>query len=134
MKRLDRPAKSVCLTAPAVNRDCLSTEYAQSKDNAEAISILASHNDWVLSVAFRIGDPISDFLHHDHEYFQRALGYSGPPVPAPPPIMPPWQISDSDNFGHGDYLPPGDAGKWQLSAEFMARAFRGQPQNWPNLE
>jgi alpha/beta hydrolase family protein DUF900 len=140
VKNLDRPARTVCLTAPAINRDCLATEYAAAAANSAAISILASRQDLVLKVAFRIGDPIADALHDDHALFETALGSAGPPTPAAPPIVPPWQIPDQAGYGHGDYLPPGDrvqtpqevaGARWSRSAGFIARAFRGQPQTWP---
>jgi hypothetical protein len=136
VKNLDRPASVVCLTAAAINRDALATEYAAATANAAAISLLASHQDRVLQLAFRVGDPIADLLHDDHAFFERALGYDGPPVPTLPPIAPPWQIPDGLAYGHGDYLPPGDAvapanAKWAAAADFIARAFRGQPQSWP---
>ena len=44
--------------------------------------------------------------------FQMALGSDGPPTPASPPVTPPWQISDQDNYGHSDYLPPTDPARW----------------------
>ena len=139
VKNLSHPARAVCLTAAAINMDCLTTEYAGSTGNASQINLLASKKDLVLKVAFRIGDPISDLLNDDHRQFETALGYGGPPVPAIPPIGFPWQISDAEHFGHGDYLPPGAAvqgaeavpPKWRRTAEFMLRSFHGQPQVWP---
>lgn len=134
---LDRPARLMCLTAAAINQDCLTTEYAAAAANAEAVSVLASHSDLVLKVAFRIGDPISDALHDDHGAFDSALGYNGAPPSAVPPVTAPWQIADGADYGHGDYLPPGDTAapapdaKWPQPAGFMARAFRGEPQTWP---
>jgi hypothetical protein len=135
---LGRPAQALCLTAAAVNQDCLTAEYAGAAKNALRIAILASHEDMVLKIAFRIGDPISDLLHDDHSYFEKALGYDGPPVPAPLPVLAPWQISDRENYGHGSYLPKGDAmrppdptAQWWKVATFMAQTFRGRPQNWP---
>lgn len=140
VRQLDRRAQLVCLTAAAINRDCLAAEYAGASANAATIALLASHSDWVLKVAFAVGDPISVALYDDHRAFEKALGYDGPPVPAPPPIVAPWQIPDASDFGHGDYLPPGDAteaaaavaaSKWARVATFVSRAFRGQPQAWP---
>jgi hypothetical protein len=140
VQRLGRRASVLCLTAGAVNRDCLIAEYAGAAGNADAISILASHNDWVLKVAFQIGDPIADLLHDDHAPFQPALGYGGPKLPAPPLVHPPWQIPDVADYDHDDYMPPGGAvqdpatmgqAKWPNVADFMKRAFRGQPQGWP---
>ncbi len=138
VKNLDRPARSVCLTAAAINRDCLTGVYADAAGNAEAISNLASRKDWVLKVAFLAGDPIADLLYDSHDTFQRALGYAGPPMP-PPARVAPRQIPDDCGYGHGDYLPPSGpkAGapapdeKWPKAAGFIARAYRGEPQSWP---
>src|SRR5579863_7031136 len=41
---LGRQARAVCLMAGAINRDCLTAEYARAAANAAAISVLASHN------------------------------------------------------------------------------------------
>jgi hypothetical protein len=136
---LGRQAQSVCLTAAAINRDCLTTEYADAAGNSALISVLASHRDDVLKIAFSVGDPFADLLHDDHTPFQAALGSKGPPTPAPQPVRYPWQIPDSNNYGHHDYLPPAQAGalppppdaKWPQAADFMRRAFFGQPQTCP---
>jgi hypothetical protein len=139
VKYLDRPARTVCLTAAAVNRDCLTTEYTAAFANASTISVLASREDMVLKLAFPVGDPIADLLHDDHTPFQIALGYTGPPQPIGATV-PPWQIPDDEDFGHSDYLPPSDAGapartpaaaKWPKSAGFMGRALRRENQTWP---
>lgn len=140
VKSLCRPVRLVCLMAGAINRDCLTAQYEAATANAAAIALLASRSDLVLKVAFRIGDPISDLLHDDHRPFEAALGYSGPAIPAGPPIVAPWQIADSAGYGHGDYLPPGEAlqdaqtapsPKWIQAADYVTRAFRSQTQSWP---
>ena len=131
--------QSVCLTAAAINRDCLTTEYAGAADNSTLISILASREDYVLKIAFSAGDPVADLLHDDHSPFQAALGSDGPPTPAPQSVRYPWQIPDNDDYGHSDYLPPAQPNalppphdaKWAQAADFMKRAFLGQPQIWP---
>jgi hypothetical protein len=137
---LERPARLLCLTAGAINRDCLVTQYAQASTNAATIAILASQSDHVLQLAFPIGDPLADLLHDDHALFTAALGYAGPPVPAAPPVEAPWQISKNDDYDHGDYLPPveivqnapgADPPKWLRVAGFVANAYRGRPQPWP---
>jgi hypothetical protein len=136
---LDRLARSVCLAAGAINRDCLTAEYQGAADNASLISMLASHADNVLKIAFSIGDPLADLLHDDHTPFTAALGYDGPRPPVPSPVRHPWQIPDRDGYGHGDYLPPAQANavpappgsKWPRAADFMKRSFLGQPQTWP---
>ncbi|HEY6257239.1 MAG TPA: alpha/beta hydrolase [Xanthobacteraceae bacterium] len=138
---LARKARSVCLTAAAINQDCLVTEYSDAARNAERISILASRRDLVLKLAYSIGDPFAELLHSDHTPFEIALGLQGPPTPAAPPVVPPWQIADRDDYGHGSYLPPYQPiplppppppqTQWPRAADFMMRAFLGQPQTWP---
>jgi len=134
--RLTRPAKTLCLTAGAINDDCLDAEYAGAASNAAAASVLASRRDTVLSLAFPPGDIISDLLHGDHKPGRAALGYDGPAAPVAGTVSP-TQIPDKMNYGHGDYLPPGDpdaaaaGGKWRNVAGFIARAFRGEMQSWP---
>jgi hypothetical protein len=136
---LARKARSVCVTAAAINRDCLTAEYSRAAANSEMISILASHEDDVLKIAFSVGDPFADLLHDDHTPFQAALGSGGPPTPAPQPVRFPWQIPDGDDYGHHSYLPPAQAvalppppgTQWAQAANFMRRAFFGQPQTWP---
>lgn len=134
-----RKAGLVCVTAGAINMDCLETEYAAAAANSEAIRVLASHEDSVLKVAFRIGDPISNILHDDHRFFEKALGYDGP-SPGSVPLLAgnPWQIPDNYDYGHGSYLPPvdpippGDPLSWIRVAEYVRRAFFGQPQVPPS--
>jgi hypothetical protein len=137
---LGRKAQSLCLTAGAINRDCLTSEYSVAADNSELIAGLASRNDDVLKCAFTVGDPFADLLHDDHTPFQAALGSAGPRLPTPqPPLCYPWQIPDARDYGHGDYLPPHPSSglspppgaRWPLVADFMKRTFLGQQQNWP---
>lgn len=138
VRNLKRRARSVCLTAAAIDRDCLRHEYKNATKNADSISILASHEDMVLKLAFPVGNPIFRWFQDAGDYFQIALGYDGPPRPAAPPINAPWQIADRDDYDHGSYLPPSDAvappvpgAPWLKVAEFMAKAFARQPQTWP---
>lgn len=135
---LARPAQLLCLTAGAVNRDCLSREYAGAEANTVAVSLLASRADLVLKLAYPLGDPLADLLHEDHALFTPALGYNGPPSPAPAAVASPWQIAETEEYGHSDYFPPGESAtagtapaKWWRSARFMARTLRGLPQDWP---
>jgi hypothetical protein len=132
--------RAICLTAGAINDDCLQEEYGCVPKNAERILLLASHCDEVLKLAFPIGDLIADLLHDDHTPFRTALGYGGPQLPAPSPVRAPWQIPDHADYGHHNYLPPGEADpgaptpdqlKWQAVAKFARRAFRGEEQSWP---
>jgi hypothetical protein len=132
-------AQSLCLTAAAINRDCLQAEYQEAAGNTERVVVLASHHDEVLKIAFSVGDPFAELLHDDHTPFQAALGYDGPPASQPQPAIRPWQIPDGLRFGHHNYLPSKDTAalppplgtQWPLAANFMRRAFFGQRQTWP---
>jgi hypothetical protein len=135
---LRRKARLVCVTAAAVNDDCLTTQYAIAFANSAMVSVLASREDLVLRLAYPIGDPIANLLHLDHKPFRAALGYDGPPA-AIGATVPPWEIADDEAFEHWDYLPPSHPGplpddpaaKWLKSAAFMRRAFDGVTQTWP---
>jgi hypothetical protein len=136
---MSRRASSVCLLAAAINRDCLATEYNAAAANCDAITLRASHADLVLKLAFPAGDPVADLLHADHQLFETALGYAGPPAPVASPVLSPWQIPDSCGYDHGDYLPPSSgplpdprpAPKWPRAANFILRTWLGQRPSWP---
>jgi hypothetical protein len=136
---LNRRARTVCLTAAAINRDCLQTEYVKAAENVDAIYILSSHNDLVLKLAFPVGDVISDILNSDHTPFESALGLDGPPMADTLGIVPPWQTPEIPPYDHGDYLPPSTGPLpdpnpnplWAAVAKFIARAYQRIPQTWP---
>lgn len=140
-RQLDRPARVLCLTAAAINRDSLTAQYQGATSNATTIALLASHGDMVLKFAFAIGDPISEALYDDHRAFQKALGYDGPPTPAPATVRSPWQIPDggpTGGYGHHDYLPPSDrvddvatGPRWVRVAAYAGQALRGEAGPWP---
>jgi hypothetical protein len=123
-----RKARLVCLAAGAINRDCLATEYAAAAANSRTINVLASHRDRVLELAYPIGDPISNLLHDDHTFFEKALGNDGPSASSVPLVQGPYQIPDGYAFDHGSYLPPDDGRRWPLIADYLRRAFLEQPQ------
>jgi esterase/lipase superfamily enzyme len=136
---LGRKARSVCLTAAAINQDCLQAEYRSAAANISAIYVLSSHEDLVLKLAFPVGDVIGDILDDDHTFFESALGRDGPSPTDVAGIVPPWQIPDDDGYDHGDYLPPGTGPLpdpnpkplWPAVAKFIGQAFQGIPQSWP---
>jgi Alpha/beta hydrolase of unknown function (DUF900) len=138
-ENLDRKAQSVCVTAGAVDDNCLTGEYAAALDNAEVISVLASRKDRVLQIAYPVGDPIADLLNLHQSPFRTALGRHGPPKPIGATV-PPWQIADDCSYDHGDYLPPSQPnavfpdpnGKWVKTCSFIRAAFDGTPPTWPN--
>ena len=120
--------KLLCMMAGAINRDCLTAEYAIAAAKCDRITVLASHCDDVLKLAFPVGDLIADLIHADHSP-QTALGYNGPPTPTA--VQAPWQIADRCDYGHGDYLPSAGDTKWQKPADFVSRNVSGQPLIWP---
>jgi len=101
-------------------------------DRVRTVSLLASHKDDVLKIAFTIGDPIADLLHDDHTPFRPALGYNGPATPAPAQIHAPWQIADACDYGHGNYLPSDVDDKWKKVADFMRLTFLRLPAPVPS--
>lgn len=123
--------RMVCLMAGAINDDCLTSEYQAAAQNIDTIFVLASRHDLVVRLGFPIGDPISNVLDHDHDFFRRALGYLGPPAPAAPPVMFPWLIQDNPAYNHGDYLPPASPALYPRVTDYIRRAFRNQPQPRP---
>lgn len=94
----------VILMAGAINDDCLSTKYKGLADKLKDISVLASHGDRVLQVAFPLGNPLAGIISEGHPYWHGALGRSGPDRPCPSNVDPHWQIPDDWSYGHGDYL------------------------------
>ncbi len=136
---LRRDARMACLMAGAINHDCLDAEYAAAAQQTGTIYGLSSHRDDVLKIAFPVGDPFADLLHDDHTPFRAALGYDGPATPAPADVLMPWKIPDTEDYGHGDYLPPTapapliprPAAKWTKVSDFLKNAFLGLPELWP---
>jgi hypothetical protein len=123
---------TACIAAGAINCDCFTGEYAAALGRVATVSLLASHKDDVLKIAFTIGDPIADLLHDDHTPFRPALGYNGPVTPASAQILTPWQIADACDYGHGNYLPSDGDDKWKKVADFMRLTFLRLPAPVPS--
>jgi len=139
IKRLDRKARLLCLAAAAVDADCLQRQYAEVLSKCERIVNLASKSDRVLHYAYPAGDLVSDIFGDDDSPFVGALGRYGPRAPTGPNVRP-RQIPKGLGYDHGNYLPPSDAAmpplpvrepSWENSTEFMIRAYRNEPQDWP---
>jgi hypothetical protein len=142
---LDRPARSVTLTAPAINQNCLTEEYANAVEaKITDLSVLASRGDNVLKLAFPPGDAGADLLHDDHPFGEPALGYAGPSAGEAALVDGPWQIPYTQggayppNYDHGNYHPPGDIpapppgpSTYATVATYISNAFYGRAQNWP---
>jgi hypothetical protein len=137
-----RRARMLCVTAGAVNDDCLTTEYADAVTNAEHVYTVASAKDRVLQLAYPVGDLIGQIFTPDHGLYQEALGRHGPSPAAP---VYPQQIPCDQDYDHGNYLPsskpnvpppasadPLDkANKWKRVRDFIQQAYGGAPQAWP---
>jgi hypothetical protein len=150
--RLRVKARLLCVTAGAVNDDCLTGQYAAAAEQAVTTRTLSSTKDWVLQVLFRIGDPVSQLLDNlpgrlgtdDHALDAMALGRLGPHPAKPPPVYAA-QIAESDNYGHHNYLAPstqgyappppgaalGDSEKWFEVADFVSGVLAGNMPSWP---
>lgn len=137
VQHLDRPAAQLCVTAGAVDRDCMDRQYLGARQNAGRISVLSSTGDKVLRLAYPAGDFISDVLLGDNDSpWQIALGLKGPKPPVLPPLVGK-PIPDVLAYDHGDYFPPSEPPqtppadpKWGHAAAYMRRAVTGQPNLW----
>lgn len=128
VQALDRKARSVCLTAAAVDRDVLTNRYAAALANSESMAVLSSVRDRVLQIAYAGGDFLSDLFGDGDSPFRSALGLRGP-RPYAGATVTDSRIPKALGCGHGDYLPLG--GQWQNVAGYVGRWFEGRPQAWP---
>jgi len=141
----NRKAHMLCISAGAVNDDCLTGEYKTVVGNTVHTYNLASAKDTVLQIAFPVGDLIGQLFVHDHSLFQEALGRHGPNPPAPSPTDP-HQIPDVQGYDHGNYLassapapvpptnpndPLDNALKWHRVCDFVGQAYNAALRPWP---
>jgi hypothetical protein len=92
------------LMAGAVDNNCLVKEFKNATANIDAISILASKKDPVLSSLFPLGNLLGSILDEGHPWFRGALGHAGPSKPIPANFKAPFEIPDVWDYVHGDYL------------------------------
>ncbi len=141
--RLDRKAQSVCLTAAAINRDCLVSEYSNAAGNASA------HIDPRIAQGSRrssrspsaspIPCPIcctTTILPSSARSARKGRPRRPRRRCAPPGRSVTATISDTPAIRlplRRSLLPPPPppATQWPLAADFMMRAFADQPQTWP---
>lgn len=136
VSQLDRTARVVCITAGAVDDNCLQSQYAEVKDKADRIHVLASERDVVLQLAYPLGDFASDLLWRDNDSpWRGALGRSGPNPGEARPRVQHRQIPSSLGYDHGDYFPPGDGSqggpKWRGAADYIRACLDGKPDTFP---
>jgi Alpha/beta hydrolase of unknown function (DUF900) len=102
--------RRVLMMAGAIDNTCLTDEYKdvfKKISQTAEVSILASVNDDVLAFAFPLGNPLQRIIDLTHPLFRAALGHIGPaaPLPSAPPLQSGWQIPDTFDYGHHNYLP-----------------------------
>ena len=106
LKGLNRNLLRLILMAGAIEDDCLVNEYKQAAKKAKEIYVLSSRSDWVLELAFPIGNLVGEIVMRGHPYFKTALGRDGPAQPISLEQRGgAWQIPDVWDYGHLDYLP-----------------------------
>lgn len=135
VRRLQRSTRQACITAGALEDDCLHGQYGDVPQRSERVSVLASREDHVLRLAYPIGDFFSVLFGSGDNPFQSALGLAGPEPTETWPRVSPRQIPDAQGYDHGDYFPPSDGsaapGRWTTSVGYMRRAMAGDPDRWP---
>ena len=99
----NRIVRRLVLMAGAIEDNCLTSEYQNSADKVDSISVLASRGDWVLKFAFPPGNLARGIISRGHPYWSSALGREGP-APMRDNIASDWQMPDAWGYGHLDYL------------------------------
>jgi hypothetical protein len=100
-----RRLKRLILMAGAIDDDCLTNQYGDVTGKyVDEISLLASYADFVLLMAFPLGNPIAGLFTRGHPYWDGALGLGGPDTSGPSNLQSGWQIPTPWNYGHLDYL------------------------------
>lgn len=102
--QLSLPVRRLVLMAPAIDDNCLTTEFSAAAAKVEMVSVLASRKDEVLSFAFPLGNFLAGILDKGHPWWHAALGHCGPKLPGPASLKAPYMIPDGWNYQHGDYL------------------------------
>jgi hypothetical protein len=101
---LKLPVRRAIIMAGAIDDNCLNTEFATAAAKIGTISVLASKKDEVLAAAFPLGNIFAGIIAEGHPWWHSALGRSGPSNPRPANFEQPFEIPDSWNFGHGNYI------------------------------
>jgi hypothetical protein len=102
--RLSLPVRRVILMAPAIDDNCLTTEFQAVAAKIATLTVLASKKDHVLSMAFPMGNFLAGIMDVGHPWWQAALGHCGPAQPWPANLQSPFEIPDDWDFQHSDYL------------------------------
>jgi len=104
ISQLSLPVRRAILMAPAIDDNCLTTEFQTAAAKVGSISVLASMKDSVLSEAFPLGNFIAGIIAAGHPWWHAALGHCGPAKPWPANFQTPYELPDDWKFEHGNYL------------------------------
>lgn len=104
ISHLTLPVRRLVLMAGAIDDNCLNTEFQATAAGIGSISLLASKEDTVLSLAFPLGNFFAGILAEGHPWSRAALGHTGPAKPRPANFQAPFEIPDNWGFKHGNYL------------------------------
>jgi pimeloyl-ACP methyl ester carboxylesterase len=104
ISQLSLPVRRLILMAPAIDDNCLTTEFQAVAAKVGAISVLASKEDSVLSAAFPLGNLIAGIIAAGHPWWHAALGHCGPVKPWPANFQAPFELPDDWKFKHSNYL------------------------------
>ena len=104
ISHLSLPVRRLLLMAPAIDDNCLATEFQTTAANVGAVSVLSSMKDEVLAAAFPLGNLFAGIIAEGHPWWRAALGHCGPASPWPSNFQAPFELPDDWNFGHGSYL------------------------------
>ena len=98
------PVRRLTLMAGAIDDDCLNTEFQAAIAKIGSVSLLASKEDTVLSMAFPMGNFVAGIVAEGHPWWRAAIGHTGPAQPRPANFQAPFEIPDQWEFNHGNYL------------------------------
>jgi len=104
IQKLQMPVRRATVMAGAIDDNCLITEFRDAVAKVAEFSLLSSLKDEVLSVDFPIGNFIAGIIAAGHPWWRAALGHCGPVNPRPSNVRVPFEIPDSWEFEHGNYL------------------------------
>jgi hypothetical protein len=104
ISHLSLPVRRIILMASAIDDNCLTAEFQAAAKGIGAISVLASKKDTVLSEIFPLGNLFAGIIDQGHPWWRAALGHCGPAKPWPANFRPPFELPDTWDFGHGNYL------------------------------
>lgn len=104
ISHLSLPVRRLTLMAPAIDDNCLTTEFRAAAAKIGSISVLASKKDSVLSRDFPLGNFFAGILAAGHPWWRAALGHCGPVAPWPANFEAPFELPDDWKFEHGNYL------------------------------